>query len=180
MTDSRTQIEEDVRTDDFLGLIDRYVDDDGPSGGADWAPVLRRFFAAVAAKDVEVLCELMTEDCLIELPFTESGRTDRRSIRSYRGVEEVRSFWTAAFAGEGVTHGIGEGEISVAEGGVRVFVEFTAHLTMENGREYRNRYVLRFDLRGERVVLYREYYNPIQSAYAFDRPIAGRLRLDSL
>lgn len=180
MIDTWAQTGGDVRTDDLAGLVDRHLGVDGPADGAGWAPVVRGFFAAVAAKNLEALCALMTEDCLVELPFTESGRTDRRSIRIYSGTDEVRDFWSAAFAGEGVTHGIGEGEVSVGEGGTRVFVEFTAHLTMESGREYRNRYVLRFDLRGERIALYREYYNPIQSAYAFDRPIAGHLRLDSL
>ncbi len=47
-------------------------------------------------------------------------------------------------------------------------------------RDYRNRYVMRIDFAGHRIAHCREYYNPIQSAYAFRRKIAGQFMVDSL
>lgn len=184
MTDDTVQTV-DARTDSFLDLIGRHRtgeghDRDGRAGEGSWLTVLAAFFTTLSVNDIDGLCDLMTEDGVIEFPFNESGLTDRKHLRSYRGRAEVREFWSATFLHEGVTHGIGEAEISVADSGSRVFLEFTGHLTMENGREYRNHYVLRFDIRDGLIALYREYYNPIQSAYTFDRPVAGRFRLEAL
>ena len=61
-----------------------------------------------------------------------------------------------------------------------MFLETYGKLTMANGRDYRNRYVMKMVTADGLVAHVREYYNPIQSAYAFGRPIAGRLVLDEL
>ena len=49
-----------------------------------------------------------------------------------------------------------------------------------DGKPYRNRYVFRFDFESGRIKSAREYYNPIISAYAFARPIAGSIKGDRL
>ncbi len=141
---------------------------------------LARWHNAIGAKDLDTLHSMMDADIVIELPFNESGKTDRASYRIYDGVEACCAFWAAAFQAEGVIHGISEIELTVDRIGSRIFFECRGHLTMANGRDYRNRYVMRMDLRDGRVLRCKEYYNPIQSAFAFGRPIAGQFILDRL
>jgi ketosteroid isomerase-like protein len=61
-----------------------------------------------------------------------------------------------------------------------VFVECHGSGRMHNGRKYRNRYVMRFDFKDGKILRLREYFNPIPVAYVYDRPLAGRYRLDRL
>src|SRR3979411_788114 len=73
-----------------------------------------------------------------------------------------------------------ETDISVSADGSRVFVEGRGHLTMASGKTCRNRYVMRFDFVGGKIKHCKEYYNPIQSAYAFGRKIAGQFTIEAL
>lgn len=142
--------------------------------------VLARWHNAISTKDLPTLRGMMNDAIVIELPFNESGKTDRDSYRVYSGIGECCDFWTVAFQAEGVIHGISEIDLTVDGAGERIFFECRGHLTMANGREYRNRYVMRMDTRDGRVLRCKEYYNPIQSAYAFGRPIAGQFTLEHL
>ncbi len=54
-----------------------------------------------------------------------------------------------------------------------VFVEGFGQVTMANGRDYRNRYVFRMTVDGDKVTSVREYYNPIAAARAFGREITA-------
>lgn len=146
----------------------------------DGMDILKRWNGAIRAKDLVALRDMMADDIVIELPFNESGRTDHGSFRVYRGAEECVAFWREAFAEEGQVHRSSEVEVSIANGGARIFVEFRGHLTMRSGREYRNRYVIRYDLADGRIARCKEYYNPIQSAFAFGRPVAGHHHIESL
>lgn len=141
---------------------------------------LTRWHNAIGAKDLNRLKGMMDKDIVIELPFNESGKTDTESYRIYTGVEECVSFWQVAFTAEGSLHGISEIDLTIDSAGSRIFLECRGHLTMANGREYRNRYVMRLDQRDGRILRCKEYYNPIQSAYAFGRPIAGQFVLEHL
>ena len=141
---------------------------------------LKTWSDAIEAKDLDTLRKVMDENIVIELPFNESGKTDKESYRIYRGMEACLNFWATAFKAEGTMHPSSEMELTVSPDGGRMFIEKRAHLTMSNGRTYRNRYVLRYDIKDGRMVHVREYYNPIQSAYAFGRPIAGKIMIDEL
>ena len=142
--------------------------------------VLRAWQLALETKDLAGLEALMHEDIVIDLPFSESGRTESGFFRVYQGIPECLDFWRAAFQFEKQLHPFTEMELFVSPDGSRIFFEGQGHVTMTTGAEYRNRYVLRIDLDDGRVRHYREYYNPIISAFAFGRPIAGQLKLDSL
>lgn len=165
----------------FHDVIDGYVHPrDSAEGRATALATLRCWTDAVASKDIDTLRALMTDDIVIELPFNESGRTDRASYRIYEGVAQCTAFWQAAFAAEGVMHAPSEVELTMDGAGTRLFLECRGHLTMVGGREYRNRYVMRLDVAEGRVSHCKEYYNPIQSAFAFGRPIANQFRLDRI
>lgn len=142
--------------------------------------ILEQWQAAIVAKDIDTLVDMMHEKILIELPFNESGHTDKANYRRYAGKEECKDFWLVAFSAEGKVHGVSEIDLTCDGSGSRIFMECRGHLTMSNGRDYRNRYVMRFDISDGKVIGVKEYYNPIQSAYAFGRPIAGQVTLETL
>jgi ketosteroid isomerase-like protein len=116
----------------------------------------------------------------VEIPFSESGQVEEGKFRRYAGVEEVTGFWATAFQAEGESAGPCNSEITVSADGSRVPLETFGKLTMANGRDYRNRYLMRMVTRDGLVAHVREYYNPVQSACAFGRPIAGHFMVESL
>lgn len=149
---------------------------EGPAATLD---VFRRWNEAVDAQDLDAVRSCMAEDIVLEIPFSESGQVEDGKFRRYTGVEEVSGFWATAFRAEGESAGPCNCEITVSADGTTVFLETYGKLTMADGRDYRNRYVMKMVTRDGFVTHVREYYNPIQSAYAFGRPIAGHLMVES-
>ena len=135
--------------------------------------VVRAYFAAIDAKDVEGTRALLSDDAVVELPFSESGRVDPGSFRVYRGIEEVMAFWATAFSLEGDSAGVLDAEVTITADGRVVFIEGFGDVIMTNGRRYRNRYVMRVTVEDDKVVTTREYYNPIISARAFGRDVGS-------
>jgi ketosteroid isomerase-like protein len=134
--------------------------------------IVQRWFQTALAKDRAGTMALFTEDTVVEIPFNESGRTEEGAFRRYSGLVELEAFTEASHAAEG-TMGASDIELSQVEGGETIFVESRGNIVMTSGREYRNRYVFRFDLdvAGGTVRRLREYYNPVTSGLAFGRPI---------
>ncbi len=62
-----------------------------------------------------------------------------------------------------------ERDIIRSADGRRVFVEALGDMVL-NGKPYRNRYVLRFDLKGGKITGMKEYLNPVTSAIATGTP----------
>lgn len=166
---------------EFRNLLDNYVHPaDSPEGRKTSLAALKQYFRALRAKDLDTVKTLMTDDVVIEIPFNESGKTDQASYRIYRGMDEVLGFWATAFKAEGESHGMSETDLTVSSDGSRIFFEGRGHLTMADGKDYRNRYVMRFDFVNGKLKHCKEYYNPIQSAYAFGRKVAGQFMLEKL
>jgi len=134
--------------------------------------VLRKYWAAVLGQDADSLRPLYSEDVVGELPFSESGRVEEGHFRSFRGIDDVMAFWATAFSLEGEDSALYDAEVNMTSDGRVVFVEGFGQVTMASGRDYRNRYVFRLTLDGDKVTSFREYYNPITAAYAFGRDIA--------
>ncbi len=119
---------------DIDDLIDSYRHpEDSPASRDRSRIVLKDYFRALRAKDLEALRAVFTEDIVIEIPFNESGKTDVASYRVYRGVEDVLQFWAIAFRAEGQSHGWTETDMTVSADGSRVFLEWRGHLTMADG-----------------------------------------------
>jgi ketosteroid isomerase-like protein len=135
--------------------------------------LVRAYFAAIDAKDAEGMRPLLGDGVVVELPFNESGRVEEGSYRVYRGVDEVMGFWATAWSLEGESPGLLDAEVTITGDGRVVFVEGYGDVIMTNGRRYRNRYVMRVTVDGDRVATCREYYNPIISARAFGRDIGS-------
>lgn len=128
-------------------------------------------------KDKPGKLAIISDDIVLELPFSESGRTEEGYFRRYSGPVEVSGFIDAAFAMEKSAEII-DPQYFQADDGESVFVEAFGRVEMTSGRIYRNRYVMHFRVVDGKIVLLREYYNPIVSAIAFQRPIAGQVILD--
>jgi ketosteroid isomerase-like protein len=141
---------------------------------------LRGWMTTVHEKDLPGVRALMAEDIVIEIPFSESGKTEDGHYRVYTGIEECCDFWAVAFQAEGDSEGMLGTEITFCADGRVAFVEGRGELSMANGRTYKNRYVMRTVFDNGKVAHVREYYNPIVSAYGFRRLIAGQFYLDSL
>jgi len=142
--------------------------------------LLRRWHKALHDQDIDALPSLMTDDVVIELPFSKSGRVEPGHFRVFTGTEQVLGFWRAAFQAEKAVHGLMDCEFTMSADGAVSFLEARGHLTMANGNDYRNRYVMRVDVRDGKIAKVREYYNPVQSAFAFRRPVAGQFILEHL
>ncbi len=170
-----------ARQQDVLDLIDDvHVPPPSADGQATARRLIRHWWTTVRAKDLDALEAILADDVVIELPFNESGRNEEGGFRRYQGLQQVREFWRAAFKAEGTSHGMTDVEITISPDGKMVFVEGRGNLTMASGKSYRNRYVFRFLIEGERIKHVREYYNPITSAHAFGRLVAGKFAIESL
>ena len=161
------------------GIIDSYVSPpDDPAGRARTLAVLRAWEQAIETKDLALIESLMHENIVIELPFSESGRTDPGQYRVFKGIAACLEFWRVAFSLEGEIRPFSDLDLTLNPDGSRLFLEMRGDLTMQSGAEYRNRYVVRMDILDGKVVWNREYYNPIVSARAFGRPIAGQFMIE--
>jgi ketosteroid isomerase-like protein len=165
-----------------LGALLRSDDDPADSAEARRGSkdAILKFFRAIAAKDAQGLAEVLAEDAVYEIPFSETGSTEPGAHRRYVGREEVVNFWMKTTSAGMKNLGADEVELSVNADGGRVFIEQRGNMVMSDGKPYRNRYVFRFDLEAGKIKSIREYYNPIISAYAFARPIAGSIKVDRL
>lgn len=167
-----------------LGLADLLRSDldpqDDPEARRTAKRAVRTFFKAIALADMAALGDAVTDDVIYEMPFSESGSTDAGAYRRFEGRDAVVAFWKAT-SGAGLKVQAPEDvELSVLADGSRLFIEQRGNMMTAGGKHYRNRYVFRFDIRDGRVSHVREYINPIISAYAFDRPIAGGLMVETL
>lgn len=141
--------------------------------------VAERWIMGDVNKDKEAKLAVMSDDMILELPFNESGKVEEGSFRRYTGKMEISGFIDTAFAAE-KSVSLVSAEYIVSDDGKTVFVEARGEVEMTSGKMYRNRYVLRFDVESGKIKCLREFYNPITSAIAFGRPIAGQVTLDSL
>ena len=158
----------------LLDTIDALPDrPDDPEQRRRTGELLRKYWAAILGQDADALRRLYSDDVLVELPFSESGRVEEGYFRAFRGIEDVMAFWITAFTLEGDDSGLYDAEVTMSGDGRVVFVEGFGQVTMANGRDYRNRYVFRMTVEGDLVTSFREYYNPIVAARAFGRPIAA-------
>ena len=153
---------------------------DNPAARRAAKDAVRTFFRAIGSGDLESIAAAVTEDIIYEFPFSETGSTEPGRYRRFVGLKEVVGLWATNSELGIENHGAEDVELSIVADGSRLFIEQHGNLTMGNGRRYRNRYVFRFDIRDGLVSSVREYFNPIISAFAFDRPIAGNLRIEAL
>jgi ketosteroid isomerase-like protein len=121
------------------------------------------WLAALTAKDRPALAAMLSEDALFEYPFDRSGKTEAGSWRVFRGRDAVLAGYVDPALARLDRIGWTERDVTVAADGKRVFVEALGDMVL-GGKPYRNRYVLRFDLKGGKITGMKEYLNPVTSA----------------
>jgi ketosteroid isomerase-like protein len=134
--------------------------------------VCRDYWTALDTRNAEALRRLMTDDVLVEFPFSETGGVQPGDFRVFRDLEAVMDFWEGTawtFEAEGST--LVDAEVTVSADGHIVFIEGFGEAAMTDGQAYHNRYVVRMTVDGGLVTSFRMYYNPIISARAFHRPL---------
>jgi len=109
------------------GFLDAFIDGyvsppDDPAGRAQALATLRAWHLGIEAKDLAGLESLMHENIVIELPFSESGRTDPGYYRVFEGIPACIEFWRNAFKVEKEVHPFTDADLSVSPDGSRVFV----------------------------------------------------------
>lgn len=129
---------------------------------------VERFIAALQDKDLATISALLDDRMSVVNPLPASG--DSVDAIRFEGKEASLGYF------QGVTTRMGQirfddVEISVADGGRVVFVEANGDMTTAAGVPYRNIYVLKFELSGERIVRLVEYANPITFATTFGFPL---------
>jgi ketosteroid isomerase-like protein len=165
------------------GLASLLRSDDDPkdstAGRRAGRDAVLNFFKALGSRDRIALAAALTEDAIHEIPFSESGSSAPGNFRAFKGRQNIVDFWMTTVPGIKVNPAE-EIELSVNGDGSRIFIEQRGDLLMPDGKKYRNRYVFRFDVRDGKVCHSKEYFNPIIAAYAFGRPIANGIMIDTL
>jgi ketosteroid isomerase-like protein len=130
--------------------------------------LVRAYFTALEQKDLEGLLAILTDDSVLEMPFDVSGTNNPRDL--WRGIDGAAAHYGQAFA-DVASIRFTEVTISPTIDPSVVFAEAFGEMAMISGRPYNNRYVFRFDLRGDRIRRIREYGNPVTSAISFGLPL---------
>jgi ketosteroid isomerase-like protein len=146
---------------------------DDPVARAAARLALRRFYAAISHGDMAALAATLTKDAIYEFPLSETGSSDPADCRRYVGREAIVAFWRET-SRLGLQFAMPEDvTVSILADGSRVFLEQRGNITLSTGVAYRNRYIFRYDFYDGRIAGVREYLNPVVSAIAFGRPLAG-------
>ncbi len=105
---------------------------------------------------------LWADDGVLEFPFAPAGR---RSV--YRGKEDILGYMSRT-PGKVAIESITRMAIHPMQNPENVTVELTIKgRAVETGGDYDQSYVLFFELKGGKIVAYREYWNPLVSMDAF-------------
>jgi ketosteroid isomerase-like protein len=122
-----------------------------------------RWLGALHALDIPAAVELLADGAVLEMPLAPPGLPNR-----FEGKAAIRAFLSGSQLFSKLefhdveVHATSDPELAV--------VEFRSTGTFEaTGLEYANRYALIVRARAGRIVLYREYFNPLALAGAFER-----------
>lgn len=129
------------------------------------AAVVTDYLDALARKDRSAVESFLADDAVFEYPFDRSGKTEKGSWRVFSGRQAVMTGYVDGAFQRITTIKFTDREITQSADGHRVFVEALGDMSLA-GKPYRNRYVLRFDLRHGRITGMKEYLNPVTGAIA--------------
>lgn len=123
----------------------------------------QRWLGALHALDIGAAVELLADDAVLEIPLAPPGLPDR-----FEGKAAIEAFLSSSQVFSKLDfHDIAVHETSDPE---LVVVEFRSSGTFTaTGLNYANRYALVVRARNGRIVLYREYFNPLALAGAFEK-----------
>lgn len=136
-----------------------------PAVAASSSDIVTAYLDAMSRQDRAAVAAVIADDAVFEYPFDKSGRTEAGAWRVFVGREAVLTGYVDNAFRRMAKIGFVDREITRSSDGRRVFVETLGDMDL-GGKPYRNRYVLRFDLKGGRITRMKEYMNPVTGAIA--------------
>ncbi|MGV6871913.1 nuclear transport factor 2 family protein [Pseudochelatococcus sp. B33] len=122
------------------------------------------FYTTLMKKDFEAFADLWADDAVQEIPFAQE-LPNFEDV--WNGKERILSYYVKALPGR-KDHVFWIHEIHQTTDPNVIIVEASAHsIVVANGRSYDQRYVFIFKLRDGKIVLGREYVNPLNFMKAF-------------
>lgn len=122
-----------------------------------------QILATLSRLEYEPLGDLLTEDAVLEFPFAPDHMP--RRVEGRTAVIEAMSILPQLFS----SFRMSASAMFASPDSDSLVVEAESSGTLRKGGFYANRYVTLFRFRGERVALWREYYDPLRVGPA-DRP----------
>ena len=140
------------------------------------AELVRLYLEALQRQDVEALGALVTDDFYLEVPFDAAGTNQPGNALSWTGRDDYLTNYCAIFPHIAV-HRINDIVIRPTADPAIVYAEAMGDMTLSDGWPYKNLYVFRFTLRGDKICQLKEFCNPVTAAIAFGHPlpITGRV-----
>lgn len=127
----------------------------------DTAHVARRFLSSLEAMDIDAALDCFTERGVQEMPFAPSGFPTRLD-----GIDELRRqygglprAYTSMRFHVSATRPLADPEW--------VLLEYRGSIEQRDGSRYDNDYAGLFQVRDGKIILYREYFNPLVLQAAF-------------
>ncbi|MFA7587406.1 MAG: nuclear transport factor 2 family protein [Novosphingobium sp.] len=115
--------------------------------------IARRFLDRMAAMDYDAVTAMLTDDCVVEMPFSPGPQLHRGPAEFHAAMQFVPDFCSRmSFAIQNDAYDPETG---------RVTLEYTSDCTRTDGRPYANRYVGLWDIAGDKVRCWKEFYNPV-------------------
>ncbi|MEU1879640.1 nuclear transport factor 2 family protein [Streptosporangium sp. NPDC020072] len=117
--------------------------------------VVTSLLEAEARRDVPAMAELLAEDMVFEMPFGEQVTV----VEGRQAMTDLLSRFLGGFYAEFTLRDI---EVTAAATSGRYFAEYrSTGRVASNGHAYHQRYAAVLEVSDGKVVLWREYFNPL-------------------
>ncbi|MCU1359266.1 MAG: hypothetical protein JWN99_555 [Ilumatobacteraceae bacterium] len=119
--------------------------------------LLQRFFDSLNSWDFEAMRQIFHPDVVVDLPYVfEPFPSEVRGFDAVMAfMEGVPDFAEAENLSDFSLH-------AFADDPNELVAEFRSDMKLRNGREHKNQYVVRATVCDGKLILYREYMNPIK------------------
>ena len=117
--------------------------------------LVRKFLRLLEIMDIETWAELWAEDGVQEMPYSPKGFPERLVGKTalYKHFKTLPEMFVS------MRYPITM--LQTLEDPEWVLAEFTGEITIKTGGHYNNRYCTLFHIRNDKILLTREYFNPL-------------------
>lgn len=119
------------------------------------ATLAEKFLQALMKRRVDDVMKLWAQDGVMEFPFAPQGSPNR-----FQGKEEIRRTLASAFVQRPKIRFNDVNTYQTNDPGL-AFIEFKGDMTLKSGEPYNNNYIAKVEARKGKLVLFREFFNPL-------------------
>ncbi|MEU2257752.1 nuclear transport factor 2 family protein [Nocardia xishanensis] len=124
--------------------------------------IVQDFLLALESRKLERIMSCFSSNAVVVIPLSIDGRPD--PWFTFEGTRQVTEYWTNAVRSLRRI-GFSRKELTVSADATTVFCEAEGDMRRyEDGEEYRNVYVFRFDIASGKITRLLEYANPVTVA----------------